>query len=952
MKKLIALVFLLAGIARAQTTVTATVSDINGNLYANGTVSAYTVVNTGQASITISPVIMTNVGTFSLSLASNLTYIFTVCAPPVLLGQQSPNPPPLLQSGVPSTNPAPQLVCFASQPIAISGATQDISGQLSAAAQVLGPKAVSGGISNGGVSPSNTSCNTFYTSTAQVSGDCLITDDGSGNLGVGNSVTVNGPGTGIIKLTNGIAPPAPPAGTSTLYTDTNGVLRCLLPGNNSCLLGGAAIDSPFTYTIYPATNSTCTIYSATGTNYCAQNGDTGSIDFQNTDAAALLRSAIANISGVCGTIFFKTGIYNLNSLVQETTGGFSNFYAIGVPGNVSTNQYCTWTFAAEGFVNPVGGSPVQTAGVILNLTSTAINSVAAHSKIMELWVRPPTGSGAIGPAIFINNLDFRVPDNQRGCETQVDLTQAVTSEYTNVNADTNVQPSSLALPLQDASCTPASWGGDVRDAGGLIQLTTTNAGQAAQYMNNVNAWGGDVCIDIRGEHAILINTFGDNCNHAIDYGVRGPQLFHDGTFIGSGWQESKRGLTLGGQLATGTLLDIYGLDIEDATSSFEPIWVPVYHALETNSGRTYGQMTYTSIIAGTGLPFLLPSLFDDGTQAGEGSNFVQTGYSAVSRLNPPVIFTDNFTRANATSLGSGWTVGSNIGITSNTAAPNSAGTGVSEYWGAAFSTDQFAQMTISTMNTNAGTYAQLEINQTGTDLGANRVDYEYFCSRSAGAGQYELAKHSGGVLTTFLTSTTAVCPTPPFTMEIRHQGSLICAYMNGALDTNLGGGAACAIDSSLTGGVPSIDLIENVGGGIAASKFVGGSLPPLHGTTIDSIFGQANGWSGLQEFTTIGTTTNCAVNSVSPAACGSAAAGAVVIPTTTTTYTINTTAVTANSRIFLQPMTWASNLPSAPTCVAPAAGFLGVSAVTAGTSITVTLPSTTGTVCLNYNIIN
>ncbi|HEV2987866.1 MAG TPA: hypothetical protein VG759_05455, partial [Candidatus Angelobacter sp.] len=45
------------------------------------------------------------------------------------------------------------------------------------------------------------------------------------------------------------------------------------------------------------------------------------------------------------------------------------------------------------------------------------------------------------------------------------------------------------------------------------------------------------------------------------------------------------------------------------------------------------------------------------------------------------------------------------------------------------------------------------------------------------------------------------------------------------------------------------------------------------------------------------TLTNCSVNSVSPAACVAAPAGAFVVPTTTTTYTVNTTAVTAKSRI-------------------------------------------------------
>jgi hypothetical protein len=101
------------------------------------------------------------------------------------------------------------------------------------------------------------------------------------------------------------------------------------------------------------------------------------------------------------------------------------------------------------------------------------------------------------------------------------------------------------------------------------------------------------------------------------------------------------------------------------------------------------------------------------------------------------------------------------------------------------------------------------------------------------------------------------------------------------------------------------------------------------------------------------TNTNCAVNSASPAACGTAAAGAFVVPTLTTTYTVNTTAVTANSRIFLQPISFASNLPLSPTCVAPAiTGSWTISAIVAGTSFTFTLTSTTGQTCWQYWIIN
>jgi hypothetical protein len=98
---------------------------------------------------------------------------------------------------------------------------------------------------------------------------------------------------------------------------------------------------------------------------------------------------------------------------------------------------------------------------------------------------------------------------------------------------------------------------------------------------------------------------------------------------------------------------------------------------------------------------------------------------------------------------------------------------------------------------------------------------------------------------------------------------------------------------------------------------------------------------------------NCAVNSVSPAACGASSNGAFVVPTTTTTYTVNTTAVSAVSRIFLMPLSFASNLPSSPTCVAPAVTSTAtISAIVIATSFTLTLPSTAGQTCWQYLVIN
>jgi hypothetical protein len=110
--------------------------------------------------------------------------------------------------------------------------------------------------------------------------------------------------------------------------------------------------------------------------------------------------------------------------------------------------------------------------------------------------------------------------------------------------------------------------------------------------------------------------------------------------------------------------------------------------------------------------------------------------------------------------------------------------------------------------------------------------------------------------------------------------------------------------------------------------------------------------SGVVTGTKFASSTNCAVNNaVSPAACGSASQGAIVIPTTTTTYTVNTTAVTAASRIQLTRLSFTSNLPGSPTCVPPAVtAEPTISAISAGASFTITLGSTTGQTCPQFSI--
>lgn len=103
------------------------------------------------------------------------------------------------------------------------------------------------------------------------------------------------------------------------------------------------------------------------------------------------------------------------------------------------------------------------------------------------------------------------------------------------------------------------------------------------------------------------------------------------------------------------------------------------------------------------------------------------------------------------------------------------------------------------------------------------------------------------------------------------------------------------------------------------------------------------------------TATNCS-SSASPAVCGSAAAGSVVIAAAATTVTVNTTAVTANSQIFLVPDdTLGTKL--GVTCnstLATLVGGLAVTARTAATSFQITSGATPAVnpLCISYYIVN
>lgn len=133
--------------------------------------------------------------------------------------------------------------------------------------------------------------------------------------------------------------------------------------------------------------------------------------------------------------------------------------------------------------------------------------------------------------------------------------------------------------------------------------------------------------------------------------------------------------------------------------------------------------------------------------------------------------------------------------------------------------------------------------------------------------------------------------------------------------------------------------------------------PPTGGVTFPSaVVFQAGATSSTSlQSPVYKTATNCA-DSAGAAVCGSAAAGAFVIDAGSTDTVVSTTAVTANSQIFLTEDSSLSTRLSV-TCNTQSNLVLGppiVTARTAATSFTasVVVAPTTDPMCINYLIVN
>lgn len=187
-------------------------------------------------------------------------------------------------------------------------------------------------------------------------------------------------------------------------------------------------------------------------------------------------------------------------------------------------------------------------------------------------------------------------------------------------------------------------------------------------------------------------------------------------------------------------------------------------------------------------------------------------YGGNANSTPLLLVSDNFTRANAASLGANWSNGLgaslSIAILSNQAATPASGPGI-EYWSAnAFTSNQFSKMTLSNMVAafNDEAYAR----------GSNSAATAYFCGlrQSVDASDYVVRKLVANTQTVLYDGLPAV--TVGDVIELDAVGTTITCKVNGSVIFS-------GTDSSISGGSPGIYV--NNGASLAViSHWSGGNL--------------------------------------------------------------------------------------------------------------------------------
>lgn len=306
--------------------------------------------------------------------------------------------------------------------------------------------------------------------------------------------------------------------------------------------GSGSGQQPVTYTVY---NNSGTI--------TAINGLTGATPYTSTDAAVVFNDIFSNNENSGGTIFVRAGIYNINSATQETVSPYTLYYGIGITAPSSSGAigawYPTWNIIGE------------SATTVFNVTTAAETAAGSGNTLAAFWMRPtgffdplyPLGNLYWNDQINFTNITIQFQANTRGNEYAIDALEAQGGlNLNNVVASFVTAPSALGATNLEAFIGPA------------------NPNYGFQANNSFASQGWTEGFSVNGEHSLMSNTSTWRNTVGYQYGEyenrNASVIYHSSDWVHPQVYDDVHGITTGSYLASGSQLDILGLDIEYITT--------------------------------------------------------------------------------------------------------------------------------------------------------------------------------------------------------------------------------------------------------------------------------------------------------------------------------------------------------------------------------------------------
>jgi hypothetical protein len=367
--------------------------------------------------------------------------------------------------------------------------------------------------------------------------------------------------------------PFPPAGTLRFFANQNtGALNVEDSSGNLTAVGTSAAFPAFGQYYF---------YISAGTVF-AKNLKTGAIDFQGSDAAIVINSAMAGSAATGALLFFANGIYNLNSVTLDSITGIR--YCIGIPPTGAATQV-QWFFVGESACQPLYAS-LQTNGVIFNLTTAAETAAGAGNFISAFYQQASASWGNINNnVIFLRNVAARIPSNQRGNECLFDFTNTLQCDLYNVNADTTVVAGGQ---LGTGLSAPAA---------SVIGYRTNKTQTDECRLIYCWAIGMETGYEVDTEHSFLMDCHSSFCKFAAKYNA--GNLVHPSLW----WHFQDIHCINGIQIGTvaGARLDLVNHDVEFLTAGQSATWGRVSNQTESPAGNCSGHVWSTSVQGNVGI---------------------------------------------------------------------------------------------------------------------------------------------------------------------------------------------------------------------------------------------------------------------------------------------------------------------------------------------------------------